>query len=141
MTLGEQQKLFVRLVHKLLAYGWDLGWEFTFGESFRSDEQAEINSLGQDGREKLAVLIQGQYPDLALKVRNNGKNNGIRLSIHQDKLAVDLNLFHRVSGAYLGETEDHELLGAYWESLHPLCRWGGKFRDGNHYSMEFMGRK
>jgi hypothetical protein len=27
-------------------------------------------------------------------------------------------------------------LGEFWEGLHPLCRWGGRFNDGNHYSIE-----
>lgn len=139
MTLGEQQKLFIRLIHQLLAYGWELGYEFTFGEALRSDEQAEINSLGYEGREKLAVLIAAQFPELALRIRNNGKANGIRLSIHQDKLAIDLNLFK--GGEYLADNEAHRPLGEYWEGLHPLCRWGGRFRDGNHYSLEYQGRK
>ena len=139
MTLGEQQKLFVRLVHKLLAYMWELGYEVTFGEVFRSDEQAEINSLGQEGREKVAALIQAQFPELALRIRNNGKNNGIRLSIHQDKLAIDINLFK--NGVYLEDAESHRPFAEYWETQHPLCRSGIHFRDANHYSMEFQGRK
>ncbi|MBC8549765.1 MAG: M15 family metallopeptidase [Candidatus Brocadiales bacterium] len=58
------------------------------------------------------------------------KNN----SFHYIKLAGDLNLF--LDGKYLTETEDHKFLGEYWESLDPLCTWGGDFsrKDGNHYS-------
>jgi hypothetical protein len=26
--------------------------------------------------------------------------------------------------------------GEFWESLHPLCRWGGRFQDDNHLSIE-----
>ncbi|MEO0166595.1 MAG: M15 family metallopeptidase [candidate division WOR-3 bacterium] len=59
-------------------------------------------------------------------------------SNHYIRLAIDLNLFK--DGKYLTQTEDHKLLGEYWESLHPLCRWGGRFRDGNHYSLEHEGR-
>ena len=136
--LSSKQQQFTRLIIKLISYGLDLGYEFTFGEALRSDEQAEINSLGQEGREKLATLISPVFADLAAKIRNNGKADGIRLSIHQDKLALDLNLFK--AGLYLDKTSDHLILGEYWESLDPDCRWGGRFRDGNHYSMIHFGR-
>lgn len=53
-------------------------------------------------------------------------------SYHGKRLAIDLNLF--LDGAYLVKTEDHEELGAFWESLDPMCTWGGRFDDGNHYS-------
>ncbi len=60
-------------------------------------------------------------------------------SVHRLRLAIDLNLFK--DGKYLDQTEDHRPLGNYWESLHPLCRWGGHFKDGNHYSLEHEGMK
>jgi hypothetical protein len=60
-------------------------------------------------------------------------------SVHTLSLAVDFNLFR--NGEYLDKTEDHKVLGEYWESLHPLCRWGGRFGDGNHYSFEHNGVK
>ncbi len=52
-------------------------------------------------------------------------------SQHYKKLAADLNLF--MGGEYLTETSDHEAGGAYWESLDPKNRWGGRYEDGNHY--------
>ena len=60
-------------------------------------------------------------------------------SCHYLKIAADLNLFK--DGQYLTQTEDHLLLGEFWESLHPLNRWGGRFKkkDGNHYSMLHNG--
>jgi len=54
-------------------------------------------------------------------------------------LAVDLELFK--DGAYLTKTEDHKALGEYWKTLHELCRWGGDFDDGNHYSLTHGGMK
>lgn len=59
-------------------------------------------------------------------------------SNHYIRLAIDLNLFK--DGAYLTDTGYHAPFGKFWESLHPLCRWGGRFNDGNHYSMEHEGR-
>ena len=58
-------------------------------------------------------------------------------SCHYIRLAVDLNLFK--DGVYLRETEDHLTLGEYWESIGGS--WGGRFKDGNHYSLEHEGRK
>ena len=56
-----------------------------------------------------------------------------RNSFHGKRLAVDFNLFK--DGVYLTETEDHFILGSYWESLGGT--WGGRFKnpDGNHYSL------
>lgn len=64
---------------------------------------------------------------------------GRKTSLHKSRLAVDLHLFR--DGKYLTETEDHLLLGEYWESLHQLCSWGGNFNDGNHYSITHGGRR
>ena len=58
-------------------------------------------------------------------------------SLHYDRLAIDLNLFK--DGKWLNKTKDHELLGAFWESIDGS--WGGHFGDGNHYSLEYRGRK
>jgi hypothetical protein len=58
-------------------------------------------------------------------------------SLHYDRLALDLNLFR--DGRYLKTTEDHRELGEYWESLGGA--WGGRFDDGNHYSLEHEGRR
>lgn len=58
-------------------------------------------------------------------------------SLHQLRLAIDLNLFR--DGKFLDGAEDHRPLGEYWESLGGT--WGGRFDDGNHYSLEHGGRK
>jgi hypothetical protein len=56
--------------------------------------------------------------------------NHIEGSFHFDGRAKDINLFK--GGRYLTETEDHLLLGLFWEFLGGT--WGGRFEDGNHYS-------
>lgn len=114
MTLRQKQSLFVRLVAKLIEYAYSNGMELTFGEALRTPEQAKLNA---------ATRI------------------GIRDSLHIDRLAIDINLF--VAGVYMDSTEAHRRLGEYWESLHPSCRWGGRFRnpDGNHYSFSPDGRR
>jgi len=57
-------------------------------------------------------------------------------SLHYDRLAVDFNLFK--DGVYLKETEDHKPLGEFWEKIGGS--WGGRFQDGNHYSLSHDGR-
>lgn len=111
MTLRQKQSLFVRLIADLISYADELGYELTFGEAWRPQETAEL-------------------------YERQGK--GIANSLHCDRLAVDFNLFR--NGKYLVLTSDHQPLGEYWEKLHPLCRWGGRFNDGNHYSLTDGGR-
>lgn len=63
-------------------------------------------------------------------------------SLHYKGLAKDILLFDS-NNVYLQKTEDHKEFGEYWESLHPDCRWGGRFKhppDGNHYSVTFGGK-
>ena len=58
-------------------------------------------------------------------------------SLHYSRLAIDLNLFR--DGKYLTSTKAHKPLGEHWESLGGA--WGGRFGDGNHYSLEHEGRR
>lgn len=62
-------------------------------------------------------------------------------SLHYSRLAVDFNLFK--DGKWLTKSEAHRPLGKFWESLAeddfaPI--WGGRFKDGNHYSVKHEGR-
>jgi hypothetical protein len=112
VTLGEKQRLFTRLVPRLLTRIHGAAHDVALGWAYRPPECAE--HLAAAGK-------------------------GIRSSLHTEKLAVDLDLFYH--GTYLSDTEAHRPFGEYWESLHALCRWGGRWGDGNHYSMEHNGRK
>lgn len=113
MTLRQKQSLFVRLVALLICEAQMKGYELTFGEAYRTPEQAALNAKA-------------------------GK--GIANSLHTQRLAIDLNLFK--DGAFLTSTEAHRPIGEFWESLHELCRWGGRFTkpDGNHYALSHGGR-
>lgn len=53
-------------------------------------------------------------------------------SKHCSRLAIDLNVFK--NDVWLKKTEELKPLGEYWESLDPLCSWGGRWQDGNHFS-------
>lgn len=115
MTPRQRQSLFVRLVARLIEWSYANGYELTFGEAWRTPEQAKINAAS---------------------------GAGISNSLHIDRLAIDLNLFR--DGRWLSATEDFAPLGAYWKSLHEDCRWGGDFtkrKDGNHFSITPDGRR
>lgn len=59
------------------------------------------------------------------------KTGHCRGSFHYKRLAIDLNLFR--NGRYLRSTAAHEPLGLFWESIGGT--WGGRWKDGNHYSL------
>ena len=58
-------------------------------------------------------------------------------SLHKSRLAVDFNLF--IDGRYITSVEGHRKLGEFWELIGGA--WGGRFEDGNHYSLAHEGRK
>lgn len=111
MTLGQKQRKFTRMIADLIVFAYSRGYELTFGDAFRDPRL---------------------HGELGLK-----KGYGHPNSAHKHRLAVDLNLFK--DGQYLAGTEDHHELGEYWESMGGA--WGGRFGDGNHYSLEHGGVK
>lgn len=62
---------------------------------------------------------------------------GIKNSLHKLKLAKDV-LLHK-DGRYLTSTEDYAPLGKVWEVMGGS--WGGRFGDGNHFSMQYGNYK
>lgn len=59
-------------------------------------------------------------------------------SLHYMGLANDLALY--VQGEYQRDTAAYTVLGEYWESLDPDCKWGGRWNDGNHFSVKWEGK-
>lgn len=108
MTLGERQRLFLKLLPRLLDFAYEQGYELTLGDGYR------------DPRVHGALGVKAGY----------GHPN----SNHKNRLAIDLNLFK--GSVFLQQSSDHKPLGEFWEKQHSLCRWGGRFEDGNHYSIE-----
>lgn len=102
-----EQQLFVQDIVKLIIYIHSKGYNVSFGEAFRTSEQAAI--YAEEGK-------------------------GIKDSLHCKRLAIDLNLFNP-AGLYLTENHLYAPFGEYWESLDPINRWGGNFerKDGNHF--------
>lgn len=64
-------------------------------------------------------------------------------SLHNIGLAQDVSLY--LNGVYLTQTAQYEALGLYWEARGVLLKvplaWGGRFKDGNHFSLAWEGKK
>ena len=117
MTLGEKQRIFSKAISHLILYAYSQGYEITVGDFFRDPR------------------VHGEFG------KSGDAPYGRSRSCHKLKLAADLNLFK--DGKYLNKTSDHEFLGKRWEAM---CErfgvegvWGGKFNDGNHYSIKHWG--
>ena len=97
----------------------------------------------QERFSRMAVKLLSKAHELGFEVRIGhcmrcrDCTTGRKTSLHKEKLAIDINLFK--DGVYLQETNDHLALGEFWESIDGA--WGGRFNDGNHYSLEYQGRK
>ena len=111
MTLGQKQRKFTLMVAQLIQYAYLHGYEITLGDAYR-----DPRVFGKIGTK----LGYG-------RARSN----------HKKRLAIDLNLFK--DGKYLTTDKDHEPLGIFWEEMGGS--WGGRFNDGNHYSLEHNGRR
>jgi hypothetical protein len=105
MTLADKQQEFAQMAARLILKAAELGYQVTLGDAYR-----DPRLHGQMGS-------AGGY----------GKPN----SCHKLRLAIDLNLFK--DGKYLPDSDAHKPLGEWWESQGGS--WGGRFRDGNHYSL------
>ncbi len=113
MKLSSMQQLFTVNIAKLILYAEEHDYGLTFSDAYRDPR------------------VHGEFGEK--------KSYSAARSVHKVRLAVDFNLFY--AGVFRTETSAHRKLGEYWESLHPLNRWGGRWNDGNHYSMEYQGSK
>lgn len=110
-SLGQKQREFLPMVARLIEFAYANGYELTVGDGYR------------DPRLHGALGVKIGY--------------GAANSCHKIRLAIDLNLFR--DGKYLTATKDYRVLGEFWESIGGA--WGGRFSDGNHFSIEHEGRK
>ena len=97
MRLSEKQREFANQVGTMILWAYANGMEITLGEVYRTDEQQTYYI--QKGMSRVAR------------------------SKHQDKLAVDINLF--IDDKYTNDKRDYRRLGEFWESLGGS--WGGRF--------------
>lgn len=117
MQLSEKQRKFPLMVAELIGFAYGKGFELTFGEAYRTEEQQRI------------YFESGKTKTLGSK--------------HRDRLAIDFNLFE--GGVYITDGERYRPLGERWEALGG--RWGGRFGveaskygkevgwDANHFEL------
>jgi len=118
MSLSTLQQEFTHCFALLILHAEQLGYRVTMGDGYR-----DPRSHGKIGEKLMDADGKKIY----------GRKN----SNHKRRLAHDINLF--LDGVFLQETEHHRVLGKYWETLHPMARWGGHYNDGNHYSFLYKG--
>ncbi len=106
------QLAFPPLVKLLIDKIYADGYACTFGECYRTPQQAALNAAA---------------------------GIGIAHSEHTQRLAIDLNLFK--DGVYQTESSAWKPWGDWWVTKHPAARWGGNFSkpDGNHFSLTYGG--
>ena len=132
MSINEKQVEFMRTLTAFLSWCFQNDYFVIGGELYRSKEQAIINSYKDaDWRKRLFSML-GMVP-------NNP--TGILNSVHRMKMAIDL--FRYLNGTVSWDVDDYREMGEKWESMHPLARWGGNFRnrDAVHFSFEHGGIK
>lgn len=108
------QEEFAQATANLILKAAELGYGVTFGEAWRTPEQAQWNA---------------------------DHHIGVAHSLHMERLAVDLNLFK--DGVYQTIAAPYAQLGAWWKSLKsPIAgasyRWGGDIthlQDLDHFSL------
>ena len=131
MTLGAKRELFSRLLVRLVKEAHRKGYEVFLEECKRGAQQAEWNAThcGTCKQTKRSH-VDADHEFHAI---------GIADSLHCIGLALDITL--RQNGRPLWARKHYLALGLYWESLHELCAWGGRFRDAAHFSIRHGSKR
>jgi hypothetical protein len=112
VSLGNLQRQFPPMIAKLVIFSYEAGYQMTFGEAYRTPEQAALNA-------KSGI--------------------GIAHSLHTDRLAIDINLFR--NGVFLTGLEDYRPIGEHWETLGGTWGGRFSKPDADHFSIAYGGRK
>ena len=109
--LGSHQRKFTEMIGRLIAWTYaQPGHALTFGEAYRTPEQAALNAKS---------------------------GAGIANSLHIQRLAVDFNLF--IDGAWKTDTESYRSMGEFWEGLGGSWGGRFSKPDADHFSLEYNG--
>ena len=126
MRLSENQIIFTLNIADLIFFANSLGFGLTFGDANRDPDLQKLYYFG--------YTIQGQTKESLKLVPGKVKSKTLN-SNHLRRLAVDFNFF--VDGELIYDKSELQVLGNYWEKLHPKNKWGGNwgFKDTQHFEM------
>jgi hypothetical protein len=124
LTLREARCAFTRKLAELLVWAFGQGYEIAIDET----RIAFRRKIRDEGKVKYAFDAQHMEG-----------------SLHYEGLAADLNLYIDGKWIHDGGHPAWALVGEKWEGLGrdaglPLA-WGGRFKDANHVSFAWQGRK
>lgn len=108
MRLLEKQSVFAVMVADLISFVHARRYLVSLGEAWRPPETARL------------------YAERGIGIEN---------SLHRQKLAIDLNIFHQDGSALT--VEEYLPIGEFWEARGGA--WGGRFQDYGHFSLEHDG--
>lgn len=117
LSESQLQRKFVRMIGELITWVYsdvhdELHYELTFGEAWRTPEQAALDAA---------------------------KGIGILHSLHTERLAVDFNLW--VNGVFQTDPKAYEPMGEMWEVLGGTWGGRFASKDNDHFSLAWGGRK
>ena len=111
MKLGKKQELFSYHAALLVLKAIEMGYGVRSGDAYRDPR------------------VHGEIGEK--------KGYGHKNSCHKLRLARDLYLTK--DGEFLTTVEQYRPLGEWWQKQHELCRWGGIWGDGVHFSFWHNG--
>jgi len=124
MSLRKKQSVFAKNLALLILYAYEIGYEVTFGEVLRTNNQQLLYFHGYD----VKVAENG------LKLVKGTKKSWTMSSKHLLKCACDINIFK--DGVWLTDKESYKPLAEYWKTLNENnvsgYDWG---KDLNHFQM------
>lgn len=122
-TLREKQSLFTILKAQLVLWIRAQGWCYIEGEGYVADTDAADGDY--DGPHKKGGA---HYTKL-------GEDGALFIDGRWEE-----NIYRGGRWVKEGGSSQWKAIGVRWESMHPLCRWGGRFSDDNHLSIFHEGR-
>lgn len=144
MKLIEKQRLFARLLAEFMYWTHTKAGGELWGHDQYVDApdwpQVELRLAEGYVKDTDDAWIEWEgYPEEYVESSNGVPEVHRRDGGHFKRIAQDLVL--DIDGEYIadGSHPAWRMLGEYWEGLHPLCRWGGRWGDANHFSLEDGG--
>lgn len=141
--LVEKRIAFAICVGKLLAFCEKFGYRAVLCEVMRTPMQSEWNATHCSWKDAHGRRCERELSD-AVHSTHVFRPIGIRGSLHQNGLAIDLLLMAQgQDGSWMiDDREDgYRAMADYWKTLHAEACAGIDFGDSGHFSLAYNGRK